>query len=129
MRKIIVGTVMLSSLLLAQSAQEIINENGCLSCHAVASMKNAPAFAGIGRRNTRFYGDDAKSIIMSSIRNGSQGKYRRFADSAMPPYANLTPEQLSVLADYILAQAPKARGRGMGQGMGMGQGGMGRSSY
>jgi len=48
-----------------------------------------------------------------------------FAQSAMPPYPNFSQEELSMLADYILAQSSKAqcnsgKGHGMGQGMGMG---------
>ncbi len=126
MKKIMMTAVVLSSVLFAQSAQELIKENGCLACHAVASKKAAPAFAGIGKRNKRFEGSDAKATIMNSIKNGSSGKYPMFADSAMPPFPNLSQEDLSTLADYILAQSSKAqckgKGQGMGQGMGMGRG-------
>jgi len=127
MKKILITGALLSSALFAQSAEEIINANGCLSCHAVASRKAAPAFAGIGKRNKRFEGANAKATIMNSIKNGSKGKYPRFANSAMPPFPNLSQKELSTLADYILAQSSKARcnggkGRGMGQGMGMGRG-------
>ena len=122
MKKIIVTTLVLGSVLFAQSAQEIIDSNGCLACHAVASKKAAPAFAGIGKRNKRFEGNQAKATIMNSIKNGSQGKYPMFANSAMPPYPNLSQEELSTVADYILAQSAKAKGRGMCQGKGMGRG-------
>ena len=116
--------VVLSSVLFAQSAQELIKENGCLACHAVASKKAAPAFAGIGKRNKRFEGANAKTIIMNSIKNGSSGKYPMFSNSAMPAFPNFSQEELSILADYILAQSSKAKGKGMGQGrcMGMGRG-------
>ena len=126
MKKILITGVLLSSVLFAQSAEEIIDANGCLACHAVASRKAAPAFAGIGKRNKRFEGANAKATIMHSIKNGSKGKYPRFANSAMPPFSNLSQEELSTVADYILAQSSKAKGmgqgRGMGQGMGMGRG-------
>ncbi len=125
MRKIFIASLALSGLLFAQSAEEIIDENGCLACHAVASKKAAPAFAGIGKRNKRFEGANAKSTIMNSIKNGSSGKYPMFSESAMPPFANLSQEELSTLADYILAQSSKAHGRGNGRGMGQGMG-MGR---
>jgi len=123
MKKIIFTSLLLSVSLFAQNAQELIQENGCLACHAVASKKAAPAFAGIGMRNKRFEGAGAKEVIMHSIKNGSKGKYPYFSNSAMPAFANLTQEQLSTLADYILAQSSKARHKGgMGQGKGMGQG-------
>lgn len=115
MKKIFITTLLLSGVLFAQSAQKIINENGCLACHAVASKKAAPAFAGIGKRNKRFEGSNAKVTIMNSIKNGSQGKYPMFANSAMPPFGNLSQNDLSILADYILTQSSKAqcKGRGM----------------
>ncbi len=122
MKKIIMTVVVLSGVLFAQNAEELIDTNGCLACHAVASKKAAPAFAGIGKRNKRFEGSDAKATIMNAIKNGSKGKYPMFADSAMPAFKNLSQEDLSTLADYILAQSSKAKGRGMGQGMGMGRG-------
>jgi len=129
MKKIILSSILLTVGLYAQSAQEIIDANGCLACHAVASKKAAPAFAGIGKRNKRFEGDNAKATIMNSIKNGSQGKYPYFSSSAMPPYASLSESDLNTLADYILAQSSKAKGRG-GKGMGMGQGqGMGKGRY
>jgi len=49
-----------------------------------------------------------------------------FSDSAMPAFPNFSQEELSTLANYILAQSSKAqckgKGHGMGQGMGMGRG-------
>ena len=123
MKKIIMTAVVLSGVLFAQSAQELIDANGCLACHAVASKKAAPAFAGIGKRNKRFEGDQAKATIMNSIKNGSQGKYPMFSESAMPPYPNFSQEELSMLADYILEQSSKAQCKSnKGQGMGMGKG-------
>ena len=123
--KILFIGLIVGSALFAQSAEELMEQNGCFSCHAIASKKAAPAFAGIGMRTQRFEGSAAKETIMNSIHNGSQGKYRRFSDTAMPAYPNLTQEQLSTIADYILAQSSKARGHGggMGQGGGMGMGG------
>jgi len=121
MKKILITTVLLSGVLFAQSAQEIINANGCLACHAVASKKTAPAFAGIGMRNKRFEGANAKATIMNSIKNGSQGKFPMFSNTAMPAFPQLSNEELSTVADYILAQSSKAQGHGGGKGgMGMG---------
>jgi len=124
--KILFVTLFTAASLFASTAEELIDQNGCLACHAIASKKAAPAFAGIGMRNKRFEGSAAKATIMNSIKNGSQGKYPRFSNSAMPPFPNLSESDLSILADYILAQSSKARGHGgggMGQGRGMGMGG------
>ncbi|WP_457745300.1 c-type cytochrome [Sulfurimonas sp.] len=122
MKKLLIGTFLLGSTLFAQTAQELINENGCLACHAIASKKAAPAFAGIARRNMRFDGSHAKVTIMDSIRDGSKGKYPMFSQTAMPAFSNLTYEQLDTLATYILAQSSKAQCKGRGRGMGKGMG-------
>ncbi len=118
--KVLFIGLLVSSTLFASSAEELIQQNGCLACHAIASKKNAPAFAGIGRKNKRFEGYNAKATIINSIKNGSQGKYPRFSDTQMPPFANLTQEELSTIADYILSQSSKAKGHGKG-GMGRGR--------
>ena len=94
--------------LFATDAQTLIQENGCFACHALASKKSAPAFKGVARRNKRFNGSNAKLSIMNSIKNGSQGKYRHFTGAAMPSFSNLTPADLSTLADYILSQGSKS---------------------
>jgi len=117
MRKILTIGILLSSVLYAQSADEIMKANGCFSCHAIASRKAAPAFAGIGKRNKRFEGIHAKATIMNSIKNGSKGKYPRFANSAMPAFSNLSEKELSTVADYILSQSSKAHCNGRGHGM------------
>jgi cytochrome c551/c552 len=119
--KILLMGLFVGSSLLANSAESLIQQNGCLACHAVASKKAAPAFAGIGMRNKRFEGANAKATIMNSIKNGSKGKYPYFSQSAMPAFSGLSDADLSTIADYILAQSSKAKGHGgMGQGMGRG---------
>jgi len=121
--KILLIGLFIGSSVFANSAQELIDQNGCLACHAVASKKAAPAFAGIAMRNKRFEGANAKTTIMNSIKNGSKGKYPYFSNSAMPPFSNLSDAELSTIADYILAQSSKAQGHGgMGKGQGMGRG-------
>ncbi len=124
--KKIVTMMLCSGVLFAQSAEKLIEQNGCLSCHAIASKKIAPAFAGIAKRNMRFEGDNAKNVIINSIKNGSKGKYPMFADMKMPSFKNFSKEELSSIADYILAQASKAhcnaKGHGVGKGMQMGRG-------
>lgn len=115
MKKTVLSLILLSGVLFADTAQELVNNNGCLTCHAVASKKNAPAFAGIAKRNKKFLGDGAKDSIMSSIKNGSKGKYPRFSNSAMPAYGNLGDEELNTLAEWILSQSSKAKCGGMGK--------------
>lgn len=122
MKKVVAVAILCSSVLFAQSAQELIKQNGCLNCHAIASKKAAPAFAGIAKKNIRFEGSRAKEVIMNFIANGSQGKYPMFADSKMPSFKNFSNEELSSIADYILSQSSKARCNAKGHGMGKGRG-------
>jgi cytochrome c551/c552 len=124
-KKVILTSLALSSLLFSQSVQEIITANGCMTCHAISTKKNAPAFAGIGKRNQMQNGNNAKAVIMSSIKNGSSGKYQMFSNTSMPPYQNLSTEELELLANYILAQSSKASGQHNGQGGGQGHHGQG----
>ncbi len=125
MKRILIMILVLSGIVFAQTAQEIMEKNGCLTCHAVASKKSAPAFAGIGKKNKRFEGSNAKTAIMNSIKNGSKGKYPMCANSAMPAFKNLSQKELSILADYILEQSAKvqcnckAKMHGTGTGRGM----------
>jgi len=130
MKHLLITALLISQAAWAQDAQTILQSNGCLNCHAIASKKAAPAFAGIAKRNRRFEGANAKATIMNAIKNGSKGKYPMFADSAMPAFKNLSSEELSTLADYILAQASKANCQGHGGGMGREMGrGMGRGKF
>jgi len=128
MKKIIIATLALSSVIFAGNGEELVKKNGCTACHAVATHKAAPPFAGIGMRNKKFEGDKAKATIISSIKNGSKGKYKKFANSAMPAFKNLSDKELSDIADYILAQSDKAKamhkngGGCKGEGMGMHKG-------
>lgn len=112
MKKIALSFLLLSSALLAQNAQDIMNNNGCFGCHAIASKKSAPAFAGIAKRNKRFERSSAKATIIHSIKNGSKGKYRRFSNSQMPPFKHLSKDELSTIADFILQQSSLAKGHG-----------------
>ncbi|MFK5938259.1 MAG: c-type cytochrome [Sulfurimonas sp.] len=110
MKKIILLTALISNILFAQSAEEIIDTNACFFCHAIASKKTAPAFAGIAKKNKRFDATNAKSNIINSIKNGSKGKFRKFANSEMPAFSHLSNTELNLVADYILSQSSKARG-------------------
>ena len=65
--------------------------------------KLAPAFKGTARKNLKWYGADAKSHIIESIKNGSQGKYRNFTDSQMPAYKTMSNEKLNMIANWIIS--------------------------
>ena len=47
------------------SAKVLIGKNGCMSCHNIMGMKDAPPFAGISWRNSRG-GTNAKATLKQS---------------------------------------------------------------
>ncbi len=114
--KIILPIFLVSSLYATDGAT-LVKNNGCLSCHAIASKKTAPAFAGIARRNTMMFQSNAKQTIIHTIQNGSHGKYPMFSNNTMPSFKNFNNGELNSIAEYILSQASKAkRHGGMGKG-------------
>jgi len=136
MKKFIISFALLSvviSTVDAKSVEELIKENGCMSCHNIVGMKDAPPFAGIAMRATKM-SSNPKEVLINSIKNGSSGKYQKFAGKKMPAFKNLSDEELDTIASWILSQAsnmPMHRGyhggghhhgRGHHHGMGMGRG-------
>ena len=98
-------TLMTGTLLQATpSAQILVEQNGCMSCHNIMGMKDAPPFAGISWRNARA-GASAKAILKQSIKNGSQGKYPMFSNIAMPSFSHLNDQELDTLAEWVLSQS------------------------
>ena len=91
----------------ANDGEQLVKNNGCMECHNVMGKKLAPAFMGIAKKNIRWFGDDAKLKIIKSIKNGSQGKYRRFSDTKMPAFSHLTDKELNSIADWILQEYDK----------------------
>jgi len=124
--KLLVLTACSTLLLNASDGASIAQKYGCMGCHAIVGKKSAPAFRGVANRNLRFNGSNAKTSIINSIKNGSKGKYPKFTNSVMPPFPNISDNELNTLADWILSQAGR---RGQGQGMGRGQGGGRGMSY
>ena len=106
MKKLVL-TLLLTSSVTWANGEQLVQSNGCMDCHNIIGKKLAPAFAGIGRKNIQWYGTDAKSKIMESIKNGSKGKYRQFSDSEMPAYGHLSSVELESIANWILEEYEK----------------------
>jgi len=86
------------------SAAVLIEKNGCMSCHNIMGMKDAPPFAGISWRNSRG-GASAKAVLKQSIKNGSHGKYPMFSKTEMPAFSHLSDKELDTLASWVLSQS------------------------
>jgi cytochrome c len=89
-----------------------IQKNGCFNCHTVVGAYKAPPFAGIARRNIRWYGQKiAKERLINAIKNGSKGKYPRFENTQMPSFSNLNEKELNSIATWILSLGDEFFGR------------------
>ncbi|MEX5686469.1 SorB family sulfite dehydrogenase c-type cytochrome subunit [Pseudomonas silesiensis] len=80
-------------------AMALLQGNGCLSCHAIDHKVVGPAYHDVAAK----YGGDPQALatLTSSIQHGSSGKW---GEIPMPPYAQLSPQDLQTLATFILHQ-------------------------
>jgi cytochrome c len=77
----------------------ILGRNACLSCHAAQQKVVGPAYHDVA---VKYSGDpDARNKIGANIREGGAGKWGAVP---MPPFPNLSPADLRLLADFVLMQ-------------------------
>ncbi|KAB0494102.1 SorB family sulfite dehydrogenase c-type cytochrome subunit [Pseudomonas vancouverensis] len=77
----------------------LLQNNGCLACHAVDHKVVGPAYHDVAAK----YASDpqAQAKVIASIQQGGSGKW---GEIPMPPFAQLSPEELQGLASFILHQ-------------------------
>ena len=100
MRKVLIGVVAASALLLAGVAQadaDLAKNSGCLNCHNVDTKLVGPSLKDIAAK----YADqaDASAYLADKIVKGSNGVW---GPIPMPPNAAVSAENAKVLADFIL---------------------------
>ena len=100
MKKVLIGTIAASALLLtgvAQASADLAKNSGCLNCHQVDTKLVGPSLKDIAAK----YADkeDASAYLADKILKGSNGVWGQIP---MPPNANVSPENAKVLADFIL---------------------------
>lgn len=100
MKKVLIGTIAASALLLAGVAQanaDLAKSSGCLNCHQVDTKLVGPSLKDIATK----YADkeDASAYLTDKILKGSNGVW---GPIPMPPNAAVSPENAKVLADFIL---------------------------
>ncbi|MCY1371279.1 hypothetical protein D9M69_584140 [compost metagenome] len=80
-------------------AKALLQNNACLSCHATDHKVVGPAYRDVVAK----YAKDPQAMdrLMSSIQRGGSGKW---GDVPMPPFAQLSPDDLKSLATFILQQ-------------------------
>lgn len=82
----------------ASEGDALLQNNGCLSCHARAEKVVGPAFLSVA---DKYRGDkDAAATLAQSIQNGSRGKWGRVP---MPPHSSISQDELKALARHILS--------------------------
>ena len=100
MRKVLIGAVAASALLLAGVAQanaDLAKNSGCLNCHNVDTKLVGPSLKDIAAK----YADqaDASAYLADKIVKGSNGVW---GPIPMPPNAAVSADNAKVLADFIL---------------------------
>lgn len=100
MKKVLIGAVAASALLLAgvaQASADLAKSSGCLNCHNVDTKLVGPSLKDIAAK----YADqaDASAYLAGKIKGGSNGVW---GPIPMPPNVNVSDENAKVLADFIL---------------------------
>jgi cytochrome c551/c552 len=79
--------------------QAVLKANACLGCHAVAQKIVGPAYHDVAVK----YKNDPQALakLEASIKAGGSGKW---GPVVMPPFGNLSPQELKALAVFVLKQ-------------------------
>jgi len=100
MKKVLIGAVAASALLLAgvaQASADLAKSSGCLNCHNVDTKLVGPSLKDIA---AKYAGQaDASAYLTDKIVKGSNGVW---GPIPMPPNAAVKPEDAKALADFIL---------------------------
>lgn len=84
------------------SADELslAKSKGCMGCHAIDKKVVGPAWQDVA---AKYKGDAAaKDTLMTSLKNGSKGKW---GPIQMPPQASLSDAERAQLAQFVLSLA------------------------
>jgi cytochrome c len=85
------------------AAIDLARRSACLACHAVDRKLVGPSFQQIAARHSGDY--SAVEKVAARIKSGGVGVY---GPIPMPAQPSLRPDELSLLAQWILAGAPSA---------------------
>jgi cytochrome c551/c552 len=79
--------------------QAVLKANACLGCHAVSQKIVGPAYHDVAVK----YKNDPQALakLETSIKAGGSGKW---GPVVMPPFGNLSPQELKALAGFVLKQ-------------------------
>lgn len=78
--------------------------NGCVECHIINASTVGPSWNAISERYRDAPYDEARALLVHSIKKGSQGQYVTWkgADGMPPLEGRVSDEDIGRLVDYIL---------------------------
>ncbi|MEY4507292.1 MAG: Cytochrome c-551 precursor [Pseudomonadota bacterium] len=85
----------------AAAAKSLAAKSACLACHAVDKKLVGPSYKDVAAKHKGQAG--AVDIVAARIKSGGVGMY---GSIPMPAQPNLKPDELKLLAQWILAGAP-----------------------
>ncbi|WP_421682298.1 c-type cytochrome [Stutzerimonas urumqiensis] len=102
MKKVLIPLLAIGGFVAMQSAsaatgEELFKSKACAACHAIDTKLVGPSYKEVA---AKYSGQaDAVSTLVTSIKNGSQGKW---GPIPMPPN-QVTDEEAKTLAEWILS--------------------------
>ncbi|MDN0083788.1 c-type cytochrome [Crenobacter sp. SG2305] len=81
------------------NAMALLQGNGCLACHAIDHKVVGPAYRDVAAKYA--HDPQAQGKVEASIRNGGSG---RWGAVPMPPFSQLSAQDIHTLAGFILHQ-------------------------
>jgi cytochrome c len=85
----------------AAAAKAFASKSACMGCHAVDRKLVGPSYKDVAAKHKGQA--DAVNKVAARIKSGGSGVY---GPVPMPAQPNLKPEELNLLASWILAGAP-----------------------
>jgi len=84
---------------------KVARMNGCIECHSISATVVGPSWKAVAERYKDADLDDARNLLIESVKKGSQGKYYTWkGGDGMPPLEKRVSEEVIVqLVDFILA--------------------------
>lgn len=81
-----------------EEAEKLAQQNACTACHGIDNKLVGPAYKDVAAK----YADDPEAIakLKDSIKNGGKGNW---GQTPMPAQPQLSDEQLTLLAEWILS--------------------------
>ncbi len=85
----------------AAAAKALASKSACMGCHAVDRKMVGPSYKDVAAKHKGQA--DAVDKVAARIKSGGSGVY---GPVPMPAQPNLKPEELKLLASWVLAGAP-----------------------